>query len=151
MTAAVWCHDPSHDDAVIGRPRPARAQPRQPARPRHLHVVADVPTDRDAYVHPAPTGVTYRRRRLVALLAVGMVAALLILAAGRSVAALRDVPASVPERRPAPASYVVQPGDTLWSIARRILPSGDPRPLVDELARLNGGDDLAVGQRLVIP
>jgi LysM repeat protein len=54
--------------------------------------------------------------------------------------------AAGPER-----TYVVQPGDTLWSIARRLQPEGDVRPLVDQLVDLNGGTDLAVGQRLPIP
>ncbi|HTX01217.1 MAG TPA: LysM peptidoglycan-binding domain-containing protein, partial [Acidimicrobiales bacterium] len=29
--------------------------------------------------------------------------------------------------------YVVQPGDTLWSIALQVEPGADPRPLVGEL------------------
>ena len=123
-----------------------------------------------APVRVAPTVRTLRRRRLMVLLAAVTSAVLLVLAASRAAATFRDVPASVPERRPVPAldagatagsaataarqaasGYVVQPGDTLWSIARRLQPDGDVRPLVDQLVDLNGGTDLAVGQRLPIP
>ena len=122
-----------------------------------------------APVRVAPTVRTLRRRRLMVLLAAVTTAVLLVLAASRAAATFRDVPASVPERRPVPAlaaaaagsaataanraasGYVVQPGDTLWSIARRLQPDGDVRPLVDQLVDLNGGTDLAVGQRLPVP
>jgi hypothetical protein len=43
---------------------------------------------------------------------------------------------------------VVQAGDTLWAIARRLHPEGDVRPVVDELAERAGGPGLVVGQRL---
>jgi len=46
--------------------------------------------------------------------------------------------------------YVVQSGDTLWSIAMRLDTDGDPRDTVDKLADLNGGSDLYIGQRLVV-
>lgn len=45
---------------------------------------------------------------------------------------------------------VVQPGDTLWSIAKALDPDGDLRATVDRLADRNGGSTLTVGQRLVI-
>jgi nucleoid-associated protein YgaU len=55
--------------------------------------------------------------------------------------------------RPAPrVHYVVQPGDTLWSIARQVAPGRDPRPVVDALVEANdlhGG--LQVGQELTVP
>jgi len=51
----------------------------------------------------------------------------------------------------APAVHVVQPGDTLWSIARSIDPDGDVRVTVDRLAALNGRGPLQVGQQLVLP
>jgi Tfp pilus assembly protein FimV len=44
--------------------------------------------------------------------------------------------------------YVVQPGDTLWTIARKLRPTGDVRDEVDRLADLNGTAALQVGQRL---
>jgi nucleoid-associated protein YgaU len=107
---------------------------------------------------PAPTVRTYRRRRLAVLLATTAAVLLAPVAASRAVAAFRDVPASVPERRPAPATpsaarigYLVQPGDTLWSIARKLQPEGDVRALVHQLVDANGGADLDVGQRLVLP
>jgi Tfp pilus assembly protein FimV len=55
--------------------------------------------------------------------------------------------------RPAPrVTYVVEPGDTLWSIARRVAPGRDPRPVVDGLIEANdvrGG--LQAGQELSVP
>jgi hypothetical protein len=49
------------------------------------------------------------------------------------------------------ATQIVQSGDTLWTIAERLAPGRDPRPIVDALADRNGGTDLWVGQLLVIP
>jgi len=55
--------------------------------------------------------------------------------------------------RPAPrVAYVVEDGDTLWSIAGQVAPGQDPRPVVDGLIEANdvrGG--LQVGQELSIP
>ncbi len=48
-------------------------------------------------------------------------------------------------------TVVVQPGDSLWTIARSIQPDGDVRPLVQQLAALNGGALLQVGQVLALP
>jgi LysM repeat protein len=49
-------------------------------------------------------------------------------------------------------SYVVQPTDTLWSIAAARYP-GDPREAIWELQRRNGlaGTTIRPGQRLVLP
>jgi LysM repeat protein len=96
-----------------------------------------------------------RRRRLVALLmAVGLFAA--AATAGRALlGAATSVEPSSPQPVDAPASslgetYVVRPGDTLWSIAAAIAPDSDPRPVVDALRDANGGPELQVGERLVI-
>jgi hypothetical protein len=49
-------------------------------------------------------------------------------------------------------SYTVQPGDTLWSLALRIAPGRDPRPLVDQLIADNHlQGDLQVGQAIYLP
>lgn len=49
--------------------------------------------------------------------------------------------------------YVVQPGDTVWSIAVGVAGGTDPREVVDAIAVRNGIDAGAVvpGQSLVIP
>ncbi len=104
-----------------------------------------------AYVAPRPSAITLRRRRLRAVLLVVLLAAAPAWGAARAAAALGDVPASVPERRPGPATYLVQPGDTLWSVARTLRPEGDVRPLVRALVRANGGAALEVGQQLLLP
>ncbi len=49
------------------------------------------------------------------------------------------------------ASYVVRPGDTLWSIAARLDPTGDPRPVVAKLEAQVGGDTVVPGEQLVLP
>lgn len=48
-------------------------------------------------------------------------------------------------------AYVVRPGDTLWSIASRVEPGSDPRPLVDQLQSQLHGQVLQPGDRLILP
>jgi len=43
--------------------------------------------------------------------------------------------------------YVARPGDTLWAIASRLQPGGDPRPLVAELEQQLHGAQLVAGDR----
>ena len=52
-----------------------------------------------------------------------------------------------------PRTVVVQPGDSLWAIARRAEPSADPRATVDAIVAANGirTSALVPGQRLVVP
>lgn len=49
------------------------------------------------------------------------------------------------------STYVVQPGDTLWSIASRLDPDGDPRPLVARLSSQLHGETLVPGEALYLP
>jgi hypothetical protein len=101
----------------------------------------------------------YRRRRVVAVvLAVALVVVVTVglrlalpplarVVGGGPLTASDDPP-------PVPAgadTVLVQPGDTLWSIAAGLEGGGDVRATVDRLAVLNGGSDLQVGQRLVVP
>lgn len=51
----------------------------------------------------------------------------------------------------ASTSYVVQPDDTLWSVARSLQPRGDVRPLVDRLARHTAAGRLMPGDRIPLP
>jgi LysM domain len=89
---------------------------------------------------------TRRGRALARVLATVLVVAVFLLVAP-------GLARGVGPDRPAPrVTYVVQPGDTLWSIARRVAPGQDPRPVVDGLIEANdvrGG--LQTGQELSIP
>ena len=51
------------------------------------------------------------------------------------------------------SSVVVQPGDTLWSIAESVADGADVRAVVDRIQELNGleGSDLTPGQTLQLP
>jgi len=46
--------------------------------------------------------------------------------------------------------HVVQPGETAWSIARSVQPTGEIRPLVDRLVAQEHGRPLQAGDRLVV-
>jgi len=54
---------------------------------------------------------------------------------------------------PATSSVVVQPGENLWEIARRIAPASDPRQVVTEIRSLNGlgSTPVIAGQSIVVP
>ena len=100
----------------------------------------------------------YRRRRIGAVLAaVTLVVFGYLAVLGSARASCSPCPASGAASASAgtgaalghgsPADYVVQPGDTLWSIARPLHPSGDLRPVVDSLDPAPVGP-LVPGQRL---
>jgi nucleoid-associated protein YgaU len=91
------------------------------------------------------TGV--RRRKLAFTLCLALVAAVWAGPLGRIVAGADG--AGLASR----STYVVREGDTLWSIARGVLPGEDPRPLVDAIAAANGVDAGAIvpGQTLLVP
>ncbi len=87
----------------------------------------------------------YRRRRLAAiLLGFG-----LVVVAGRAGAALGGSPLAAPERRPPVVSYQVKPGDSLWTVATRLVPHSDPRPVVDALSRARHDAPLLPGETIV--
>lgn len=78
-----------------------------------------------------------------------------VLALGQG--AFTSLAPAAPAAAPAPViagpgqqTVVVQDGDTLWSIARRLQPTGDVRPLVDQLVVANGSSLVAPGDQLVI-
>jgi LysM repeat protein len=95
-------------------------------------------------IRRAPVRLT-RRGRLVLL-------ALLIVLVGSLTAAV-----ALPSQAAAPAGparvVVVQPGDSLWTIAERYRPGVDPVRAMDELSRANGltGSTLQPGEQLTLP
>lgn len=101
-----------------------------------------------------PAAVYRRRRALVAMVAALAVTALLVVGRAGQVppGEANPWPARGEVTLPAdlPAVYVVQPGDTLWDIARAAAPGADPRLLVQELAEAAGGATLEPGQEIVI-
>ncbi len=116
----------------------------------------------------AVTRATYWRRRFVVV----ALAVALVLVMAQAGAALGGSLAS-PERRPAGAvstasstgsrntgsrntgsrntgsrNTVVRPGDSLWSVASRLAPGADPRPVVDALASARHGAVLTPGETI---
>ena len=92
-----------------------------------------------------------RRRRVV----LGLAVAGLCVGLGLPLSALGGA-APQPLRVPGTALtgstvYVVQPGDTLWSIAARFDRGGDPRPLAEAIARETGSGTVVPGEHIAIP
>lgn len=131
--------------AVVFPIRPIRpARPLRPAGPlRPARPIGSLPWPRGA-------GRRLARAGLLALAAVmaWAVSSLAVGAAGSTTASRAADATPVAATPAASRVYVVRAGDTLWSIARRLQPTGDVRPLVDELAARNGGAAIEAGQRL---
>ena len=92
---------------------------------------------------PSVAGARVRRRRAFVVTVV-LLLSLALPAASRALAGGRGAPTT---------PYVVQVGDTLWSIAVRRAPDQDPRAVVDSIVRTNGMDPgaLVPGQELQLP
>jgi nucleoid-associated protein YgaU len=97
---------------------------------------------------PATVRLTRRGQLVLAMLFVVVAMTVLALVGPRSAAVPGDAKLE-PVR-----TVQVQPGQTLWDIARQVAPDQDPRAVVDAIVDLNALSDpgaLQVGQRLGIP
>jgi len=125
-------------------PRPARCRAQAPAGPH-----------RSAVAPPGHVGArpAVRRTALVGAFAVLLATCAVWVQGGGGRAGSDPLTAPGTGRTVTVAAHVwvVQPGDTLWAIARRLDPNGDVRPLVDALSREVHGRPLQVGQQIVLP
>ena len=104
---------------------------------------------RQPYPRPARRqrrAVYQRRRVLAALVGLG-----LVLAVFRAGVALGGSSLASPGRLPHVEQVVVQPGDSLWSIAQRVAPGHDPRAVVDALSASLGSSQLYAGETISVP
>jgi hypothetical protein len=89
----------------------------------------------------------WRRRAVVAVLAV-----VLVLVMAQAGGALGGSTLAAPERHPAGhtsgLTTVVRSGDSLWTVAERLAPGEDPRPVVDALAEARHGTVLTPGETI---
>jgi Tfp pilus assembly protein FimV len=101
----------------------------------------------------APVRLTARGRRLARTVVVAF-ALLLVLAF--SLVGRTPADAGSGAVLPATSTVVVQPGQSVWQIAKSVAPGADVRDTIERIAILNGfedASDLVVhpGQKLVIP
>ena len=121
---------------------------RAAATSRPVALLAPRPAERESRRRSAATLV------VAACMAVVALTGITALATGAAAPAVS--PAAVPAASPAGATapvggvWVVQPGDSLWSIAAAVAPGADLRPVVDELAQSTGGGSLQPGQRIPV-
>lgn len=141
-----------------------RAEAFEPRRPvRHLHLVtepvAPVPTARRSPVRVMLAGLGLAV--LVAFAAMGIVPFLGADAAAFTPASSADTtspagadaqiasaPVVAPVAVAAPTEIIVQSGDSLWTVARRLQPQGDLRGLVDRLIERVGSTSVTRGQHI---
>ncbi|AYY12829.1 LysM peptidoglycan-binding domain-containing protein [Actinobacteria bacterium YIM 96077] len=135
---------------IGGRTGPASGQPGQRAgQPcgRPLGARSRRPHGCAAPAPPSMHGSRLTRRGRVVVALAWMV--LVVLAALPFVA--REPGTEVPGET---VSVRIEPGDTLWSVAREIDATADPRPLVDTIVELNDlgdGGDIEPGDVLRVP
>ncbi len=105
---------------------------------------------------PAPPHLRITRRgRAVLTLVIAIPLAIGGAAAGfGAVGAAAGTPGSTEQGGTAGFRYVtVQPGESLWQLARSVAPTADPRDVVADIQNLNdmGSGDIQPGQRIAIP
>lgn len=101
-----------------------------------------------ASYHANPAVYQHRRWGVFAATAVVVALALFAIVGAAGSSAQSDL--SAPGQTMAPRVVIALPGDTLWAIARRVIPNGSITELVDQLVQMNG-DTIAAGQEVRIP
>jgi len=97
--------------------------------------------------HAAPIRLTRRGRVVVRVVVLAMLTLLVVaFSLGRLAGSAQAGDGSET------TTVVVQPGDTLWEIARAADPAADPRDTIEAIAELNGlAGSIVPGQQLLIP
>ncbi len=126
-------------------PAPLRLVPQQGARP----AIGTAATRAPAF-DSSPMKLTRRGR--LALVGVAFLFMLLGFSVGNDVSLASPAPAT-PVIPVGAHTMVVQPGDTLWAIARSVAPKADPRVTVERIISLNKlpNAELAAGELLALP
>ena len=111
--------------------------------------IAAAPQPRARVARPRGSRST-RHRQAVVLGALAVMVGLAALCIGISAAS------AAPRRQQVPQAsighpYIVQRGDSLWSVARSLQPEGDVRMLVHRLQLANGVISLQAGATIVVP
>jgi hypothetical protein len=153
MTALLTAPLPGYRSGDLSRPgRPelqlVQTPERHGSRRRRLAAADDwgrVPV----HVPRRRVSVEVRRRRTL-LAMMGLALGLLALPLGGSGGASHPS-GSVSAAQLRSGTYTVRAGDTLWSIAQRVDPTGDPRPVVSQLAAQLGAYSVVPGQKVTIP
>jgi hypothetical protein len=153
MTALLTAPLPEYlDDEPLRTGRPELRLVEVPVRRGLRHRPAE---EMDDWT-PAPVQVPRRRvsvevrRRRTLLAMMGLALALLAFPLGGFGGASHTTE-SASAAQIHPGAYVVRAGDTLWSIAQRTDPTGDPRPMVSRLAAEIGGYNGVPGEQVTIP
>lgn len=130
-------------------PRPGGARPARPDRPVRL-VRPARPIRPISFPHaprPARTVVRLTRRGRLVVLLTALLLVLTAFVAGRAGAAAGT------DAREVSRLIVVQPGQTLWSIAGQVAPGADRERTMSRIRKLNGltQSGLQAGRRLAVP
>jgi nucleoid-associated protein YgaU len=136
---------PARRSVPAGRP-PFQSEPdrrRHQTRPTRAGCLSDGRTTR-------PSVAVRRRRVVLGTVAAGLLVALALPWSGTGGSLATSGSALAGEAVIAHHTYVVRPGDTLWSIAVRLDPTGDPRPVVAKL-EAEVGDNVVPGEQLALP
>ncbi len=119
---------------------------------RHLVAVAPAPrrTAASGAVGRRNASVYARRRIAVGVLLAVVGAVVWTVATWAANSSVGVAPVGADRTGTPQQIHIVQPGETLWSIAAELDTDGDVRDTVDRLAERNGGSSLSAGQRLVL-
>ena len=152
MTALLTAPRPIRSDGE--QLRPARPQLRLVEAPSHrgvrLRPETGDPITVDRSVPPRRRVSLEVRRRRTLLAMMGLALALLALPLG-GFGGTSHTAGSALAAHGHPVTYTVRAGDSLWSIAERMDPSGDPRPIVSQLAAELGTYTVVPGEQLTLP
>lgn len=107
-----------------------------------------------AHQHPSGLRLTRRGRAALLLALVTLLLAAFSLGrAGTEAAPRAGTDGTAVLAQTPHAQTVVQPGETLWAVAKRVAPGHDPRAVVHRIQRLNDLDGglVRAGQLLLLP
>jgi hypothetical protein len=101
----------------------------------------------------SPSVLVARRTYVLRRVLVASVAVVVVLVLAQLLGTVAGSLAGAVDGPPATSGrvHVVQPGDTVWSLAGDLAPGVDRRVAVDDLLALNGERPLSVGQELQLP